>query len=84
MARYERSELEAMREKVAAANNFSLYKQYNEETAAHLLGCDLSTLKRWRREGIVPFVRYSPRKVRYLGVFIADLMLGLHNGEIQQ
>jgi hypothetical protein len=82
VAKYDRSELEAMREKVAEANGFQLYRQYGEDECAHILKVDPSTLKRWRREGKVPFVNYGQRKVRYLGLFIADMMLGLHNGEV--
>lgn len=72
-----------LREKVAAANGFTLYKQYGESEAAHFLQVDVSTLKRWRREGKVPYVNLGERHVRYLGIMIADCMLGVHNAKIQ-
>jgi predicted site-specific integrase-resolvase len=64
-----------MREAVAKEYGFSLYRQYGEEQAAHILAVDHSTLKRWRAEGLTPYVRMGPRKVRYLGTHIADLLI---------
>ena len=80
----DRAELEAMREKVAEANGFSLYKQYGEEQAAHFLQVDISTLKRLRREGKVPYVNLGERLVRYLGLHIADMILGVHNATLRK
>jgi hypothetical protein len=75
---YSREELEALREKVAVANGFALYRQYGESECAHFLKIDVTTLKRLRRDGKVPYVNLGERQVRYLGIFIADMMLGIH------
>jgi excisionase family DNA binding protein len=64
-----------MREGVAAEYKITLFRQYGEEEAAHLLAVDLSTLKRWRREGRVPFVNLGERKVRYFGLHIVDILI---------
>jgi hypothetical protein len=81
---YPREELERMRDAVAKESGITLYKSYGEEEAAHILGVDISTLKGWRRAGKVPFVNYGARKVRYLGIFLADIKLGLFNAALQQ
>jgi hypothetical protein len=65
-----------MREKVAEEYGFSLYRLYGEAQAAHYLGVDLSTLKRRRNKGQVPHVRLGERQVRYLGLHVADMILG--------
>jgi predicted site-specific integrase-resolvase len=65
-----------MREGVAAELKIALYRQYNEPQAAAFIGIDLSTLKRWRREGKVPYLQMSERKVRFLGIHIVDIILG--------
>lgn len=64
-----------MREKIAEANGFVLYKQYAEPQAAHILGLDLSTLKRKRRAGKIIATPMGERKIRYLGIHIADAFL---------
>ncbi len=64
-----------MRAAVAAEYGFALYKQYGEEEAAALIRRDHTTLKRWRRQGKVPFVPQGDRNVRYLGIHIADILL---------
>lgn len=70
-----------MREAVAKEYGFSLYRQYGEEEAAHFLRKDLSTLKRWRRKGLTPFISMGERQIRYLGVHIADMLIkGVGNG----
>ncbi len=79
-----REELEVLREKVAKEYGFALYRQYSEEMAAHFLQVDISSIKRWRREGKTPFINLGQRKIRYLGIHIADMLLGVKNGEIQQ
>jgi transposase-like protein len=66
---------EMRREAVAKAYGFQLYHQYGEEEAAHFLRKDHSTLKRWRRKGMVRFVNMGDRGVRYLGFDIADMIL---------
>jgi hypothetical protein len=70
-----------MREAVAREYGFALYRQYGEEQCAHYLDVDLSTLKRWRREGRTPYVNLGERKVRYLGIHIADMLLGVKGGD---
>lgn len=68
------SEREKMRENIAAEYKFALYRAYSEKEAAHFVGVDVSTLKRRRRAGKVPFIRHGDRNVRYLGLQIADLI----------
>lgn len=63
-----------MREAIAKEHGFALYRQYGEEQAAHILDVDHSTLKRWRAGGLTPYIRLGPRKIRYLGIHIADLL----------
>lgn len=64
-----------MREEVAKEYGFMLFRQYGEKQVAHMVNVDLSTLKRWRSKGLTPFVRLGPRKVRYLGTHIADMLI---------
>src|SRR4051794_3962164 len=64
-----------MREAVAKENGFSLYRQYGEAQAADFIKVDLSTLMRWRRKGLVPFINMGERKIRYFGYQIADVLL---------
>lgn len=64
-----------MREAIAKEYGFALYRQYGEEQAAHIVNVDLSTLKRWRSDGRTPFISMGPRKVRYLGIHIADMLI---------
>lgn len=78
----DRDELERMREKVAEANGFALYRQYGEEESAHFLKVDVSTLKRWRREGKTPYVNMGERKIRYMGYMIADILMGVKGGKV--
>lgn len=68
-------EHQRLREGVAGEYKIALYRQYGEAEAAHFLQVDLSTLKRWRREGKVPYINMAERKVRYLGVHIVDLLI---------
>lgn len=79
-----REELERMREAVAQEYGFKLYRQYGEEQAAAYLEVDPSTMKRWRREGRTPYINLGTRKIRYLGIHIADMIIGVRGGEIQQ
>lgn len=70
-----------MREAVAREYGIALYRHYGEEQAAHILSVDRSTLKRWRADGLTPYVAMGPRKVRYLGLHIADILVkGLKGG----
>lgn len=63
-----------MRDAIAKEYGIALYRQYGEEQAAHILNVDPSTLKRWRAAGHTLYVRMGPRKIRYLGVHLADLL----------
>jgi len=77
--------MNGMREAVAREYGFVLFRQYGEEQAAHLLNVDLSTLKRWRAEGPIRYVSMGPRKIRYLGIHIADMLLkGVGSGEVPE
>ena len=64
-----------LRELVAIENGFALYRQYSEKDVACFVRVDQSTLKRWRRKGLVPYVRFGAIGVRYLGVHVADLII---------
>ena len=64
-----------MREAVAIENGFTLYRHYSEKEAARLIQVDPSTLKRWRRKALTPYVRFGVDGIRYLGVHIADLII---------
>jgi hypothetical protein len=78
----DRAELERMREAIAVEYKIALYRQYGEAEAAHILKVDISTLKRWRRDGKTPFVNMGERHIRYLGYMLADIMLGIKGGEV--
>ena len=70
-------EHDMLREGVAKEYGISLFRQYGEEQAAHYLGVDISTLKNWRRRGLIRATNLGVRKVRYLGLDIVDkLILG--------
>src|SRR5215471_21072255 len=71
----QRQERESLRTKVAAENNFQLYKSYSERDAAERIGWDYSTLKRKRRGGLVPFVDRGGGSVAYMGYHIANIIL---------
>ena len=60
---------------MALENGFALYRQYSEREAARFVRVDQSTLKRWRRGGLIPYVRFGAHGVRYLGVHVADLIV---------
>lgn len=64
-----------MREGVAKEHGLSLYRQYGEAEAAHFLRIDISTLRRWRRKGLTPFINMGERQIRYLGIHIADMLI---------
>lgn len=64
-----------IREAVAIENGFALYRQYSEKEAARFVRVDQSTLKRWRRNGLIPYLRFGVIGVRYLGVHVADLII---------
>ena len=64
-----------MREGVAREYGIALYRQYGEAEAAHFLQVDHTTLKRMRRDGKVPYVAFSERKIRYLGIHIVDMLI---------
>ncbi|WP_246675127.1 hypothetical protein [Mesorhizobium sp. B2-3-4] len=69
-------EYQKVREAIMQKHGIDPYHRYGEEQAAHFVDIDLSTLKRWRAQNLVPAIRLGPRKVRYLGIHVADMMLG--------
>lgn len=64
-----------LRDGVAKEYGISVFRQYGEEQAAHYLGVDVSTLKKWRRRGLVRAINLGERKVRYLGLDIVDKLI---------
>ncbi|MGO7756797.1 MULTISPECIES: helix-turn-helix domain-containing protein [Rhizobium] len=68
-------ELKQMREGAAKEYGITMFRRYSEPEAAHFLQMDLSTLRRMRRAGKVPFVALGERQIRYLGIHIVDLIL---------
>jgi hypothetical protein len=68
-------ELELLREKIAADNNFKPYGVYSEKEAATLSRYSYSTLKKKRRAKLVPHILRGER-ISYLGINIADIILG--------
>ena len=64
-----------MREAVALEHGIALYRQYGEEQAAHYIGCDHTTVKRWRRASSIPHVNLGNRMIRYFGWQIVDILL---------
>lgn len=67
-------EVQQLREGVAMEYGIALYRRYSEPEAAHFLQIDLTTLKRMRRAGKVPYVALGERQIRYLGIHIVDLI----------
>lgn len=69
-----------LREEIAKAYGLILFAHYIEEVAADKLGIDHTTLKRRRRAGKVPHVKFGDRGVRYFGYQIADMLIGEMGG----
>ena len=72
----DKQERQEMRAKVAEENGFALYRQYGEEQVAAFLKVNISTLKRRRRKGSIPFVKMGDRSIKYMGYMIADMLMG--------
>ena len=68
--------LKEMQEGIAAAKGVSLFREYTEAEAAEFLDLHVRTLAQMRREGRIGFVRKGPRNIRYLGVHVADFIIG--------
>lgn len=68
-------DVETLREKIAAANGFALYAQYEEPEAAAFIGVHPVTLKKTRLEGRIGFMRKGKRAVSYFGFQIADFLI---------
>ncbi|MGO6851575.1 hypothetical protein AB9F35_14795 [Rhizobium leguminosarum] len=68
-------ELKQMREGIAKEYGIALFRAYSEPEAAFFLQRDVSTLKRMRRAGKVPYTALGERQIRYLGIHIVDLIL---------
>ncbi|MEP1143974.1 MAG: hypothetical protein ABJH52_09655 [Henriciella sp.] len=65
-----------MREGIAGANGFAPYKRYSEAEAAGFLGIHPQTLKETRLQGRIPYLRLGTRRISYLGIQIADYIIG--------
>jgi len=76
----DRDELMRMRQAIAEEYGIALYRQYGEAQAAHFLEVAPTTLKKWRLAGRTRSVNLGRRKVRYLGLHIADMLLGYRHG----
>ncbi|QCL85680.1 hypothetical protein CFBP5875_04780 [Agrobacterium pusense] len=64
-----------MREAIALNHGITLYETYPEAKVAAMLRKDHSTLKRWRRKGLVPYIALGGRDIRYFGYQIADMLM---------
>ena len=64
-----------MREAVANEYGFKLYRQYAEKEVCAFLKKDISTLKRWRRKGLIEFIRMGPKHIQYFGYQVADMLI---------
>ena len=69
-------EYERLKAGIAAASGFDLYAQYSEAEAAEFLKIHPQTLKRIRIDGRIEYIRIGPRNILYLGVNIADFLIG--------
>ena len=68
-------ELEALREKIAQDNDLFLYRQYDEPSAADIIGIHPQTLKTARLAGRIGFIRKGKRAIAYFGFQIADFLI---------
>ncbi|MGG7581684.1 hypothetical protein [Rhizobium sp. Nf11,1] len=64
-----------MLEEIANEYDFRLFRQYEEKQVAHILKKDISTLKRWRKKGMIKYVPMGEREVAYHGMEIAKAIL---------
>ena len=67
---------ESFRAKVAEAHGIDLYKSYEEKVVPPILGADITTVKRWRRDGDIDCTKRGPKKVYYLGSQLVDFIMG--------
>ncbi|MEO1661075.1 MAG: hypothetical protein AAFR51_08815 [Pseudomonadota bacterium] len=72
----ENMDMNSLREAIAQDNGIQLFKKYNESEAAVFLDIHPRTLKENRLKGRIACIRLGPRTVRYLGIQIADYMIG--------
>lgn len=79
--RINKEDLHRIRHNVAGSHGIDLYRQYKERAAASLLvspderqerSSDVSTLKRKRRAGKIPYVPLGDGSVAYLGIMLCD------------
>ncbi len=68
-------EYELLRERIARDSSIQLYRQYNEPSAAELLGIHPQTLKAARLEGRVGCIRLGKRSITYFGFQIVDFLI---------
>ncbi|WP_232631420.1 helix-turn-helix domain-containing protein [Methylobacterium sp. Leaf118] len=67
--------LDEMRAGVAEEHRIAPYAQYTEADAARFLHLDISTVKRMRRSGRIPYVRHGQKSIRYIGRMLCDFIL---------
>lgn len=67
----------ANRKPVSEASRFRLVlpRRYTEDQAAEILQEDVTSLKRWRRAGHLPYIAIGEKNVRYLGMHLCDIQL---------
>lgn len=70
------TDYETLREGIARDNNIQLYRKYGEAEAAAFLEIHPRTLKEKRLQGRITCIRLGPRKISYLGLHIADYIIG--------
>src|SRR5262245_26317660 len=68
-------ELNKLREAIAEEYGIALFRHYREKDAAEIWGVDVSTVKRWRREGRILFIEMPNGGIKYLGLHIVDVLL---------
>ncbi|MEL6862077.1 MAG: hypothetical protein AAGL09_09090 [Pseudomonadota bacterium] len=69
-------DMDSLREAIAKDNDIQLFKKYNETETAAFLDIHPRTLKENRLKGRIACIRLGPRTVRYLGIQIADYIIG--------
>ena len=68
-------EHELLRERIARDSSIQLYRQYNEPSAAELIGLHPQTLKAARLDGRVGCIRLGKRAINYFGFQIVDFLI---------
>lgn len=68
-------DLSKLRQAIADEYRIALFRHYREQDAAKFWDVDISTVKRWRREGRIPFIAMPNGGIKYLGLQIVDVLL---------